>query len=65
FERASTLLEGETQRKTRIFLLTDLEKNGWDREEFPEKFGPQGTSVQIVDFSRDGEKSNRAAVQSA
>ncbi|MBI4383935.1 MAG: BatA domain-containing protein [Nitrospinae bacterium] len=62
--QAVELLGTSSKKIKRIFILTDLQKNGWDKEDFPENAaGARDYDVRVADFSglRDGE--NRAAVE--
>jgi hypothetical protein len=64
-DEAFKLLESSQKARKRIFLLTDLEKNGWNKDDFPPM--PKNTgihSVHVVDFSGSRAQANRAAITS-
>ncbi|MBI4389886.1 MAG: BatA domain-containing protein, partial [Nitrospinae bacterium] len=62
--QAVELLGSSSKKIKRIFILTDLEKNGWNREDFPENVkGAKDYEVRAVDFSGLRKGENRAAVE--
>ncbi len=64
--KALQLLESATQKEKRIFIFTDMDKNGWSEKEFPEdELSNKRYPVTIVDFSALRTGQNRAAVQQA
>ncbi len=61
---ASDLLNTAPQENKRIFILTDMNQNGWDRDEFPTTFAENSrTQIKIIDFSGLQKGFNRALVQ--
>lgn len=63
-KEALDLLESSPQEIKRIFILTDLAKNGWTEDEFPEipsRVPP--VNINVVDFSPESSGINRAAIQ--
>ena len=61
---ASDLMNSATQENKRIFILTDMDQNGWDRDEFPSTLADDSrTQIKIIDFSRLQKGLNRALVQ--
>jgi hypothetical protein len=61
---AADLLETAPQENKRIFILTDMDQNGWDRDEFPITFTEDSrTQIKIIDFSGFQKGLNRALVQ--
>jgi len=64
--KAVQLLESATQKEKRIFIFTDLDKNGWNEKEFSDsELANQRYPVTIVNFSALGTGQNRADVQQA
>ncbi len=61
--QALELLEEAPQKEKRIHVFTDLDKNGWNAEDFPESEKQQNTPVKILDFSHLKTGDNRAAVK--
>ncbi len=61
---AVDLLSSAPQENKRIFILTDMDQNGWNEDEFPGEPG-KGLrySVKIIDFSKAQQGLNRALVQ--
>ncbi len=63
-KEALDLLESSPQEIKRIFILTDLAKNGWTEEEFPEILSHvPPVNINVVDFSPESSGTNRAAIQ--
>lgn len=61
---AADLLNTAPQEDKRIFILTDMDQNGWDRDEFPTTFAEDSrTQIKIIDFSGSQKGINRALVQ--
>jgi hypothetical protein len=61
---ASDLLNTASQENKRIFILTDMDQNGWDRDEFPTTLAKNSrTQIKIIDFSRLQKGLNRALVR--
>jgi len=61
---AADLLSTAPQESKRIFILTDMDQNGWDRDEFPTAFAEDSrTQIKIIDFSEHQKGVNRALVQ--
>jgi len=64
--RATQLLESATQKEKRIFIFTDMDKNGWKEDEFLNaELADKNYPVAIVDFSAPGAGQNRAVVKQA
>ncbi|MFQ5444159.1 MAG: hypothetical protein ACE5EK_06030, partial [Nitrospinales bacterium] len=64
FAKALDLLESSPHSSKRIFLLTDLDKNGWNQEDFPEIQSRQGAyQVKVMDFSSLQTGVNAAAIK--
>ncbi len=63
FELAMDLLGNGPEGAKRIFLLTDLDENGWREETFPQMEDPQ-IQVRVLDFSEAQTVPNRAALES-
>ncbi len=64
--KAIQLLESATQKDKRIYIFTDLDKNGWREDEFSDAdLANKRYPVTLVDFSSLGTGSNLAAVQEA
>lgn len=61
---ALALLETAPQKTKRIFILTDRDKNGWNKEHFPqrESYG-QPISIKVIDFSERQTGENRASIK--
>jgi hypothetical protein len=64
--KAIQLLESATQKEKQIFIFTDLDKNGWKKDEFSntEQAGKH-YPVTIMDFSAMRTGQNSAAVKKA
>lgn len=61
---ATDLLNTAPQENKRIFILTDMDQNGWDRDEFPAAPAEDSrTQIKIIDFSGFQKGLNRALVQ--
>ena len=62
---AVDLLNTAPQENKQIFILTDMDQNGWNRDEFPETL-PESSRVQInvLDMSGYQKGLNRALVRS-
>ena len=61
---AADLLSTAPQESKRIFILTDMDQNGWDRDEFPTTFAEDSRiQIKIIDFSGHQKGINRALVQ--
>jgi hypothetical protein len=50
-DQSIKLLESAKQEKKKIFLLTDLDKNGWQEEEFSKITHLAAYPIKVVDFS--------------
>jgi hypothetical protein len=62
--QAADLLNAAPQEVKRIFILTDMDQNGWDRDEFPTSFAEDSrTQIKIIDFSGLQKGLNRALVR--
>ncbi len=62
--QAVDLLNAAPQEVKRIFILTDMDQNGWDRDEFPTSFAEDSrTQIKIIDFSGLQKGLNRALVR--
>ena len=61
---AADLLSTVPQESKQIFILTDMDQNGWDRDEFPAAL-PEDSRIQvkIIDLSGFEKGLNRALVQ--
>lgn len=61
---AADLLNTAPQESKRVFILTDMDQNGWDRDEFPTAFVEDSrTQIKIIDFSGFQKGLNRALIQ--
>jgi hypothetical protein len=61
---AADLLNTAPQEDKRVFILTDMDQNGWDRDEFPTTFAEDSRiQIKIIDFSGSQKGINRALVQ--
>ena len=61
---AADLLNTAPQENKRVFILTDMDQNGWDRDEFPGAFAENSrTQIKIIDFSGHQKGLNQALVQ--
>ena len=61
---AADLLNTAPQEDKRVFILTDMDQNGWDRDEFPATYAENSrTQIKIIDFSGSQKGVNRALVQ--
>lgn len=62
--QAADLLNAAPQEVKRIFILTDMDQNGWDRDEFPTAF-EEGKlyPIKVIDFSKVQTGLNRALVR--
>ncbi|MDH5789829.1 MAG: BatA domain-containing protein [Nitrospinota bacterium] len=61
---AVDLLSTAPQENKRIFILTDMDQNGWNRDEFPSALAEDSrTQIKIIDFSKSQKGLNRALVQ--
>ncbi len=64
--KAVQLLESATQKEKQIFIFTDLDKNGWRKDEFLNtEQANKHYPVTIVDFSAMHTEKNSAAVKQA
>jgi len=64
--KAIQLLESATQKEKQIFIFTDLDKNGWKKDEFANtEQANKRYPVTIVDFSAMRTGQNSAAVKQA
>ncbi len=63
-KQAADLLDPMAEKKKRILLLTDRDRNGWDPETFPDSAERALYPVRVVDFSSLQSSPNRAAVES-
>ncbi len=63
FELAMDLLGNGPEGNKRIFLLTDLDENGWREEAFP-SMENQRVLVRVLDFSERQSVRNQAAIES-
>ncbi|NIQ02391.1 MAG: hypothetical protein GWO19_18785, partial [Nitrospinaceae bacterium] len=60
---AADLMNSASQKVKRIFILTDMDRNGWNKEEFPAAGKDDSLyRVKIVDFSPSQKGVNRALV---
>ncbi|MBC8282676.1 MAG: VWA domain-containing protein [Nitrospinae bacterium] len=63
-DKATELLNNSAHKDKKLILLTDLDKNGWNKEVLSEiKLSPN-IPLQILDFSKLAIKQNQIAVQS-
>jgi hypothetical protein len=62
-DKAIKLLESAEQKKKRILLMTDLDKNGWKEETFSKIAPLTSYPVQILNFSKLQSADNKAMVQ--
>lgn len=60
--QAQDLLISAPQQARRIYLLTDLDKNGWKSEEFPDLL-PKVDKIKVLDFSSERTEPNRALIE--
>jgi hypothetical protein len=61
---AVDLLSTTPQESKRIFILTDMDQNGWNRDEFPTALAEDShTQIKVIDFSKSQKGLNRALVQ--
>ena len=60
-DRSIKLIDTAQQKKKKIILLTDLDKNGWKEEDFLKKNSQ--TPIQIIDFSQLQSASNTGLVK--
>ena len=56
------LLDSASQKKKRVYILTDRDKNGWNEESFS-LTGETRYPINIIDFSGIRQGGNRAAVE--
>lgn len=56
------LLDSASQKKKRVYILTDRDKNGWNEESFS-LTGETRYPINIIDFSGMRQGGNRAAVE--
>ncbi|QPJ60623.1 MAG: VWA domain-containing protein [Candidatus Nitronauta litoralis] len=63
FELAMDLLGNGPKGIKRVFLLTDLDENGWREESFP-SMDEKNVQVRVLDFSESQSIPNHAAVES-
>lgn len=63
FELAMDLLGNGPKGIKRIFLITDLDENGWKEETFP-SMEEQEVQVRVLDFSEAQSAPNKAAIES-
>jgi len=59
---AFRLLDSASQKKKRVYILTDRDKNGWNEESFS-LTGETRYPINIIDFSGMRQGGNRAAVE--
>jgi hypothetical protein len=62
-DKAIKLLESAEQKKKRILLMTDLDKNGWKEGTFSKIAPLTSYPVQILNFSKLQSADNKAMVQ--
>jgi hypothetical protein len=60
---ALTLLDRTKLKKKRIFILTDMEKNGWQEKDFQNFKGNSKIPVKILDLSGQDTEINQVAVK--
>ena len=61
---ATDLLNTAPQENKRIFILTDMDQNGWDRDEFPTMLAENSRiQIKVIDFSGSQKGLNRALVK--
>ena len=63
-EKAIHLFSTAKNKKKNLILLTDMNKNGWDKEVFSEIANVLTTPFQIFDFSTLAMKKNQVSVES-
>ena len=63
-EKAIHLFSTAKNKKKNLILLTDMNKNGWDKEVFSEIASVLTTPFQIFDFSTLAMKKNQVSVES-
>ncbi len=63
-DKSIKLLESAKQKKRKILLLTDLDKNGWRKESFPKIEHLSPYQVQVLNFSHLQSDDNKGMVQS-
>jgi hypothetical protein len=64
--KAVQLLESATQKEKKIFIFTDLDKNGWQEDDFLNaELADKKYPVTLVDFSTLRSGQNNAAVKQA
>jgi hypothetical protein len=56
-------IQATPQKQGRIFILTDMDKNGWNENDFPESAHPVTVPIRIIDFSQERNGENQAAIQ--
>ena len=62
-EKAAKLLDSASNKDRRLILLTDLDKNGWDKEDFSTVENSLDTPLQVYDFSTLAMKKNQMSVE--
>jgi len=62
-KKSLLLLKEVPQKNKLIYILTDRDKNGWDKEEFPPIKETTSYMFNIVDFSKMQHGINKAAVE--
>jgi hypothetical protein len=63
-EKATRLLSTANNKEKNLILLTDMSRNGWDKEVFSEVSSLLNTPLQIFDFSTLTMKTNQVSVES-
>jgi len=63
-EKAASLLKTSKNKEKKLILLTDLDKNGWDKEVFSEIEQLPNIPLQVFNFSTLALKKNQIAVES-
>lgn len=64
FAKAFDLLSGAEEENRRIFVLTDMDANGWNRDEFDAlNLDSTDVTVKVIDFSGKRSGRNRALVE--
>lgn len=63
-EKAAHLLKTSTKKEKKITLLTDLDKNGWDKNVFSEIDPLPNLPMQVFNFSTLALKNNQVAAES-
>ncbi len=63
-EKAATLLKSSSNKEKNLIVLTDLDKNGWDKEVFSEIDNLPTVPLKVFDFSTLSVKNNLISVES-